>query len=857
MSSHDLDTVQLLSRITGKEFQQRHLTPRITFLAALATVLIGVTYADNQATDGEKLRLQKILNQFIPARSGISQLVKLMIQGVRQHRTYAKSSEITKLTRYLSESEKLLLIAFGYEIAIADGSVDSVEQRYVQAIAKCMEVQPRHLAVIEAGLTKQEAVDPDALSEVQNLLDPTRFQAIDPIFANAASYILSSLPTKSNHRKSQQTSSLSYKELEKFQKQRQQLLDVVSQLSQIIHSCEEHNVLPQNIESELAKLLQKLESQRFRLAIVGEFSQGKSTLLNALLGEEIQPVRAIPCSGTVTVLKYGSQQRVTCRYTDGREEEIPFSQYQEKASISEEAALCSLADELAKSEIEEIVLEHPGLEFCRHNVEIIDSPGLNEHPNRTVVTQKLLKDVDAAVFLANASRPLTQGERGLVQDLKSQLKGNRDNEPVENLFVLVNFMDLLRRDRDRQQVRQLVENFLQGQNPIITGENRIHFISAQAALDAILEGTEDEYLIAFQGFTAAIEKFLTQERGRLEIEQAVEALDRLIQESKDALHQAEQVLDGKINLSESEQQKVLELIGEASGRSTRIELLADQVFESAVEQVAQAWETWVEGVEERIATKSTEWTSQHEEKEKILRDYTDQFVRDLSAGLDDWIVTSVQDSILKPGIHRLDASIVQELEAIQSQLKTIDSTTGSHLSSQYDLALASLGVDINFQASADSDFSDGEGRWWGSVSFGGGGLAAGALIAAIGVGFLPALLVGGAIGALVGWLWGEDPEVIRQKMKQEVYDKGFEKLAESAETIVERICGNVAASLYQRSEIATEAIKSSLSILNALLEQQAISHQASLQKREDEKAWIEQTQQKFSQVQGELPVILG
>jgi uncharacterized tellurite resistance protein B-like protein/GTPase SAR1 family protein len=537
MSSPGLDTAELLSKITGKEFQQRHLTPRITFLAALATVLIGVTYADNKATDEEKLRLQKIFTQFIPSDSGISQLVKLMIQGVRQHRTYTKSSELNKLTRYLSESEKLLLISFGYEIAIADGSVDPAEQKYLQAIAKCMEVELKHLAVIEAGLTTQEAVDLNALSEVQNLLDPTRFQAIDPIFANAANHILANLLTKPKHQKSQKTSSLSYKKLEKFQEQWQQLLKIIAQLSQIVDNCKERNILPQNIENELARLLQKMESRRFRLAIVGEFSQGKSTLLNALLGEEIQPVRAIPCSGAITVLRYGPQQRVICRYKDGQQEEIPFDQYQEKSSISEEAALCSLTDELAKSEIEEIVLEHPGLELCRHSVEIIDSPGLNEHPDRTAVTQKLIQDTDAAIFLANASRPLTQGERQLLQDLRNQLKGSQNTEPAENLFVLVNFMDLLRRDRDHQQVRQLVENFLQGQTPIITGENWIHFISAQAALDAILDGTEDEYLKAFQGFIAAIEKFLTQERGSLEIKRVVDTLNRLVQESQDGFYQ--------------------------------------------------------------------------------------------------------------------------------------------------------------------------------------------------------------------------------------------------------------------------------------------------------------------------------
>lgn len=109
-------------------------------------------------------------------------------------------------------------------------------------------------------------------------------------------------------------------------------------------------------------------------------------------------------------------------------------------------------------------------------MEIIDSPGLNEHPDRTAITQKLLKDTDAAIFLTNASRSLTQGERDLLQDLRTQLNGGKEDEPADNLFVVGNFMDLVRTEKGRQQVQQRIERFVQRQTPIITGENRVHFI---------------------------------------------------------------------------------------------------------------------------------------------------------------------------------------------------------------------------------------------------------------------------------------------------------------------------------------------------------------------------------------------
>ncbi len=421
--------------------------------------------------------------------------------------------------------------------------------------------------------------------------------------------------------------------MKKFQEYRKQLDNHCYQLFQIIQECNNRGVLPHTLTEQIGKISHKLRSQRFRVAVVGEFSQGKSILLNALLGEEIQPVRAIPCSGTVTVLKYGAQKRVVCRYRDGREEEIPFDQYQVKAAISEEAAFSSVDDELAQSEIDEIVIEHPDLELCRSGVEIVDSPGLKEHCKRTEITEKLVKDTDAVIFLTNALRPLTQWERDyLTNELKNQLNGGRKDDQQAHLFVLVNFMDLLRRDKDRQDVRQRIERFLQGQNPIIAGENRVHFISAQAALDAIVGGSENEYLKTFHNFTQSIQRFLTIERGSLEISQSVTKIKELTQAGLHGLHQAEEVLNQKLKLSEAEKQKILEHIGETSGHDVKLRLLVDKLIAQVIDPASKSWDDWRRYMNSRVTQTSRKWSSEHHpvwSQDKLLQDYINQFNKDL------------------------------------------------------------------------------------------------------------------------------------------------------------------------------------------------------------------------------------
>ena len=445
-------TVELVSRITGQKLCKEDINPPALFLAALVTLLLGVIYADGTLSAEETQRLRTTLTALIPPNNSLRQLAMLMVKGAKEHQFYKKLPELLALTACFSEAEKLLLISFGYQMSAADGTMDKREKEYLKIIANRLGIDGRYLTVLEASFSSQAISDTAALAEVHSLLDPAQFQALDSLFVRAASHIIEHLPAKPKPQVNQKHYVSEYQELKKFQEYRQQLNGVGDRLNQIIQEGCDRAVLADALTAEIKTTQERLPSQCFRVVVVGEFSKGKSTLLNALLGEEIQPVRDIPCSGTVTILKYGSQQRIICRYKDGREEEILPEQYQEKASISEEAALGSYEDEIAKSEISEIVFEHPELELCRNRVEIIDSPGLNEGAERTVVTEQVLKTADAVIFLTSAQNTLTEKERELLLYLKKELNYGKD-EGAKNIFIVVNFFDLLRREESRKQVR--------------------------------------------------------------------------------------------------------------------------------------------------------------------------------------------------------------------------------------------------------------------------------------------------------------------------------------------------------------------------------------------------------------------
>lgn len=838
--------VDLLSRITGQKLTQRQLTPPVIFLANLVTILLGIIFVDGIVAESEKQRLLKALYRFSTPESGVRQLTHLMIKGVKENQLYKKLNDLLTVSIPLSDSEKLLLIAFGYEMSAADGEMDFREKQYLEIVAKQLGIDKKYLEVLEAGFTNQNIVDSIALDEVQFLLDPSQFHNLDLMFVKAASDMLATLPAKPENKVTKRTKK-SYEGLKKFQKHHKELDYFCFRLFQIVEDCQERGFLAYTLIDEVGKVSKQLQSQSFRLAVVGEFSQGKSTLLNALLGEEIQPVREIPCSGAVTVLKYGTQKRVICRYKDGREEEIPFNEYQLKATISEDAALGCLSDELANNEIEEIVFEHPDLELCSSGVEIIDSPGLNEHPERTAITQRILKDTDAAIFLTNASRSLTQGERDLLQDLKIQLNHGKENEPANNLFVVGNFMDLVRTEKGREQVQERIKRFVQGENPLIYGENRVHFISAQSALDAFLQGNEDEYSKSFDNFTQSLETFLINERGVIKNNRSVADINYLVQKTLNGLKQAEQILDGKVNISEAEKQKIFEQIGEASGRDVRIRLVASQLIEQVIEEAAESWDKWCEGLGDRMAEKSQRWSSEHSpvwSQDQLIKDYTNQFVKDLSKEIDEWGNTQLKDVILQNNLKILDVNIEYELDAIQSEFQNIEQQVKANFSEQLKLSINGI-----------SDDFMGLGGFGGGLGIG-GALAAG-LMLFTGIGFFAIIIA--SLAATIAGSFGLgmfDVDGLHDKIKTKIFEIGFQKFDESTDKVSEQLHEITHSVFDTKVESASRVIGQAIALYENLIEQHEQAHKETVEEQQTQKAWISEKRQEIEKLKNDIEVIL-
>jgi len=249
-------------------------------------------------------------------------------------------------------------------------------------------------------------------------------------------------------------------------------------------------------EQEARQLLERLVSGRFQLAVAGQFSRGKTTLLNALLGEAYLPMGAQPMTSVVTTVRYGSRPRATVRR---RGSPLPV-----EAPLTDVARFVAQASaERAELQVTSVEVEVPA-EILRLGFEFADTPGIGSAIEvNTATTARFLPQADAVIAVTGFDSPLTQAETDFLT-----LVG----EHAGKLFVVINKRDLIS-GRDAAEVTGYVQRWLRDHLPL--GRPQVFGLSALEALEAGIQG--DHERMAASGVLAlrgALADFLTTAKAR-------------------------------------------------------------------------------------------------------------------------------------------------------------------------------------------------------------------------------------------------------------------------------------------------------------------------------------------------------
>jgi GTP-binding protein EngB required for normal cell division len=162
------------------------------------------------------------------------------------------------------------------------------------------------------------------------------------------------------------------------------------------------------VAREAAEVAARVAEGRFYVACVGQFKRGKSTLLNALLGERVLPTGVVPVTSAITVLRHGA--RGACvRFQDGRTEDIPLEALPGYVTERENPGNRKGVRAV------EVFLSSP---LLAEGMCLVDTPGLGSaFEGNAAITRDLVPHVDAAIVVLGADPPISGEEAALAQDV--------------------------------------------------------------------------------------------------------------------------------------------------------------------------------------------------------------------------------------------------------------------------------------------------------------------------------------------------------------------------------------------------------------------------------------------------------
>lgn len=307
--------------------------------------------------------------------------------------------------------------------------------------------------------------------------------------------------------------------IDKFQRKKNASLSVIDETLSITEQLDMKETVVQ-----LQRMKQRVYRDTFKVMILGTFKNGKSTFINALLGEEILPTCVNPCTAIISELKYGSKKRAILYFSDRLPDilpsyipdniknhinkycnvseipplEIPFSEIKSYITIAEtyEPKFGSLYKKI------ELFLP---IGLLKNGFEFIDSPGLNEAEIRTAATLDYLPYVDAVLFVLAADKLCAKNE---IDFIKVNFKNLRNN-----VFFIVNKFDVVCTQREQKKVKEIVSYKLQKYT-----EHEIFFVSSFQALKAKKSRISRLMLSSgFADFERNLVKFLVRDKGRLKL----------------------------------------------------------------------------------------------------------------------------------------------------------------------------------------------------------------------------------------------------------------------------------------------------------------------------------------------------
>lgn len=208
---------------------------------------------------------------------------------------------------------------------------------------------------------------------------------------------------------------------------------------------------------KVENLIAKQNKNELVVAVIGQFKRGKSTLINALLEEEILPVGIVPVTSVVTKIEYG-EKKIEVFFDRGNVEKIEaceLSKYvNEQENKNNELGVLSIG-------------MGSKADFLKEGLILVDTPGVGSfHKHNTEAAYSFVKESDGVIFLLSVDSPINEIEIEFLKNAK---------EFASKFYFVVNKIDNISGDE--------LEQYLSYCNSLLTailGSEEVNLIPISA-----------------------------------------------------------------------------------------------------------------------------------------------------------------------------------------------------------------------------------------------------------------------------------------------------------------------------------------------------------------------------------------
>lgn len=552
-----------------------------------------------------------------------------------------------------------------------------------------------------------------------------------------------------------------------------------------------------------------LNNTAFRLVVVGEFSNGKSTVVNALLGDKVLPSSVYPTTAVLSVITNADVPTYELVATDGSRRLVDRERFASLVAPREPDP----ADPADVARYEKQVREVRNVDranigypsaLCSEGVELVDTPGTNDlDPMRERITYEFIPEADAVICVLHGAQILSRKEMELITDriLASD---------VGKLFFVVTYKDFLKAEEDQRKVVDYVVRHVRDK----VADPRVYLVCPKDAL-AHRTGVSGKKVpmplveTGFEELEASIAHFLLNDR----------AATKLHRPAKVGLRVASDLISGPIALRLSAARLSVDEV------ERRVRALAPELERARGEQV-QTMAALRSALE-------VEGQSFSNELRKELNSTVHKGVSILDGYQGDLTSEAIAHAI-EATYGPAQSQVVDSAQrSLRSRLQEVCSIYQRRMEASWQSVLSKAAEEFG-QTSSVGELSltklDDD-----SVGFAiGGGLGALGLVALAGLAF-PIAIVAGVLGFIFGGASAEDRR--RKKILGELKPQVMERLEEGAERIFEAFSAEWRRATDNATSAFERAFEARLEALECQLRELSKERAAQAKRADEEEAW--------------------